>query len=264
MEAPTMARRFYQTHAPLAAFVPRLLLCATDQRPPLRERVLPTATTELVIDLSPSATRRFDATVCGPHSTFFEIERPSTSVILSAHFPPGCAFPFFGVPMHDLQNAVVPLRALWGRGADELHERLLAASLADRLLILERWLLARATATRRHPSVTAALAILRYAPQQPAVADLADHIGLSRRHLARVFAQDVGMTPKRFARVHRLQTSLQRIDACVHVDWAALAAHGGYSDQAHFNHDFQEFSGLTPSAYLRQRGPHRNHVTLPA
>jgi len=36
----------------------------------------------------------------------------------------------------------------------------------------------------------------------------------------------------------------------------------GYYDQAHFIHDFEAFSGLTPTAYLRARGEHLNHVPL--
>ena len=263
MGTPTMLRHHYRPQAPLAAFVPSLLRCATGHRPRNRERVLPTATTELVIDLSDTATRPFDVIVCGPHSTFFEIERRPNTVILSAHFPPGCAFPFFGVPADVLHNAVVPLRALWGRDAEDLHQLLLTVPTADQVRILDRWLCTRASATSRHPSVTAALAMLRRAPQL-AVAELADHIGLRDRQLARVFAQHVGMTPKRFARVRRFQASLHRIDHGVQVDWAALAARSGYSDQAHFNHDFRAFSGLTPSAYLCHRGPQLNHVALPA
>jgi AraC-like DNA-binding protein len=36
---------------------------------------------------------------------------------------------------------------------------------------------------------------------------------------------------------------------------AALAAQCGYVDQAHMIHDFQEFSGSSPSALWRQRLP---------
>jgi len=36
----------------------------------------------------------------------------------------------------------------------------------------------------------------------------------------------------------------------------------GYYDQAHFIHDFQAFSGLTPRIYMTLATPHLNHVPL--
>jgi transcriptional regulator GlxA family with amidase domain len=46
------------------------------------------------------------------------------------------------------------------------------------------------------------------------------------------------------------------------VDWLGVALSCGYFDQAHFNHDFHAFSGINPSAYLRNRAS-RMHVAVP-
>ena len=46
------------------------------------------------------------------------------------------------------------------------------------------------------------------------------------------------------------------------VDWADVALSAGYCDQAHFIHDFQQFSGLTPKQYLPLRTGHSNHVKI--
>ena len=36
-------------------------------------------------------------------------------------------------------------------------------------------------------------------------------------------------------------------------DWADLASSAGYFDQAHFGHEFREFTGLTPTRYVEVR-----------
>ena len=37
------------------------------------------------------------------------------------------------------------------------------------------------------------------------------------------------------------------------IDWADLASRAGYFDQAHFGHEFREFTGLTPTRYVEVR-----------
>jgi AraC-like DNA-binding protein len=48
------------------------------------------------------------------------------------------------------------------------------------------------------------------------------------------------------------------------VEWAELALWCAYYDQGHFIHDFRDFSGMTPAAYLRKRTEHLNHVPFEA
>jgi hypothetical protein len=43
------------------------------------------------------------------------------------------------------------------------------------------------------------------------------------------------------------------IDPAEPVDWGDLAGGAGYFDQAHFGHEFREFTGLTPTRYIEVR-----------
>ena len=44
------------------------------------------------------------------------------------------------------------------------------------------------------------------------------------------------------------------------MDLGEVAFATGYADQAHFNHDFRDLTGMTPSAYLARRSVYLNHV----
>jgi AraC-like DNA-binding protein len=48
---------------------------------------------------------------------------------------------------------------------------------------------------------------------------------------------------------YRVQEAIER--AAPDVDWAALAAELGYSDQAHLVRDFTATIGVSPTAYAR-------------
>lgn len=76
-----------------------------------------------------------------------------------------------------------------------------------------------------------------------------------------LFHEQVGMAPKRYARIVRLNALLKEVSSS---NWADLAARFGYYDQPHFVREFREFSGTTPTGFLRARGPDGDSVVLDA
>jgi AraC-like DNA-binding protein len=139
-------------------------------------------------------------------------------------------------------------RALSGvSGRDQLWE---ARTAEARFLILEQALLATARGRfDRHPAVTHAMALFDRSNGRISVGDVVRRTGLS---------------PKRYCRVRRFNNVLRRIEPVADIDWTDVAHGCGYFDQAHFNHDFRAFAGLSPSEYLRcrvarnqPRGAHR-------
>jgi methylphosphotriester-DNA--protein-cysteine methyltransferase len=61
----------------------------------------------------------------------------------------------------------------------------------------------------------------------------------------------VGLTPRTFARIGRLNRVLADLDVFADVHWTRVAADAGWFDQSHFIRDFKRHTGATPSAYLR-------------
>jgi AraC-like DNA-binding protein len=224
---------------------------------------MPMGTMELVIDLRDRCGSPLPV-LCGPHSESFVIDTAPQAAVMGIHFKPGGAFPFVPMPAGELHNLRLCLDTLWGRRATELRQRLLEAPTPRiRFQILERFLLAQAVRPlARHPAVDYALRAFGAESQVSTVSAVVEQTGFSQRRFIEVFRNEVGLTPKLFCRVGRFQRALQQVHRQPKVDWAAVAVGCGYYDQAHFIHDFQEFSGLTPTDYLRLRSDHLNHVPL--
>ena len=80
---------------------------------------------------------------------------------------------------------------------------------------------------------------------------VASDLGVSERHLRRVFREAVGVSPKtsaKLTRFHRAMNSAREEDE---PTWASIAA-AGYYDQAHLIVDFHAIAGTTPSAFLAE------------
>lgn len=126
-----------------------------------------------------------------------------------------------------------------------VHAQVLeAADERGRRAAVERFLLARLGRVASDACVVAAVERIERAEGREPIADVARHLGIGRRHLARRFAETLGLGPKAFARIVRFQGALRRARAG--EPWATVAARAGYSDQAHLVKECQALSGCTP------------------
>jgi hypothetical protein len=104
-----------------------------------REHVLPDGTFDLIINLEDRPRKLFDREnagqfhsfkrgwLSGTQAEFLIIDALPDSSMIGAHFKPGGAARFLGLPACELCRQVVELDALWGAGIWEWRERLLAA-----------------------------------------------------------------------------------------------------------------------------------------
>jgi len=187
----------------------------------------------------------------GLHDGPTEVEHPGRARVVQVDLEPLAARALFGLPLRELAHLVVPLDALLGADAERLAERLAdAASPAERFAILDRVLLDRlARATPPRPDVARAWDRLVATGGTVPVEALARELGCSRRHLAARFGEEVGLSPKRVARLLRFRRAHALLTARPHTALAALAADCGYADQAHLTREFRALAGTTPAAY---------------
>lgn len=263
---------------PLSRYVDHLWLLS-DAPAHARERIFPSGTIELVINLvddelgicsaparSQALRRMPGAIVSGCYSAPFEFDTRAHARIMGAHFKPGAAAGFLGVPPGVLMDSHVALEDLWRHSALELRERLCTAQRPRELFrILEHALKQRLLLGHGGPRDAVAFAARALELPRSDVGQVTKTLGLSRRRLIQIFTEDVGMTPKRYARVRRFQRSLAVAETRPTLRWASVALECGYFDQAHLCREWAELTGLAPSQFIaaRQHPVKSNHLALP-
>ena len=263
---------------PLDAAVAHLWYCRNAPGPRRLERVLPTGGAQLVVNLLEDQTRTYrlgrlgrpecaatsGSILSGVATRYQIIDTSEQEHVVGVSFRPGGTLPFVREPAHHLQDADVPLDALWGAGETaRLRDDLLAAADGEAALDVLEAALRRAWGERAvHPAVAYAVGDFRRHADVARVAAVTGRIGMSRRRFAERFEAEVGVTPKRYCRLLRFQAALRRAHVDRPLSWTDVALASGYYDQPHFIRDFQAFSGLTPTAYHAARTAFANHVTF--
>jgi AraC-like DNA-binding protein len=254
----------------LAPFISRLWACeASDGAAGGRELVLPTGAMHLVVRLdeplrvfatieAAAPTTIGHGVIGGARATAYvrDVSRPVCSV--GAQLRPGAAALLLGVPAHVLAERHTALDDVWGAPAGELRERLAAAGDgARRLEVFEAALVARLPGVRGvHPAVAHALAQFARAGDVGAVVG---EVGYSHRRFIDLFHHAVGLTPKRYCRVQRLQRAIAGMATS---SLAAVANAAGFSDQAHLTREFRALAGVSPGAYRALAPGPSNHVPI--
>jgi len=256
---------------PLAGLVRSLVYRSGEQPRRSVEKILPGPQTGLWVNLNRDAFRSFDeagrasrvggAMLAGPASRAAVIEFEQGHAHVCVTFALGAASRFVAAPLALARDEMVPLEILWGAPGASLRERLLEASTpTDALAVTEAVLLGQLTgAGAPDPAVVAAAGALSRGVR---VGEVAADLGLLPRTLRRRFTAAVGLTPKRFARVQRMQRLVRDLDGQHDADWAALAARHGYADQPHLADEFRELAGVTPGEYLRSSVNGPNHLRV--
>lgn len=193
----------------------------------------------------------------GVHDRPAVVEHGGRARCMQINMTPLGARALLGFPLAELRSRVVPLEDLLGPTAWLLAERLHDAAGWDvRFALLDEVLLRRAAAAAPvRPDVQWAWRRLVASDGAVPVQTLASELGCSRRHLTARFGEEIGLPPKRYARLLRFRTAVDALIGGGEQRLADVAAACGYADQSHLNREFRAFAGMTPGALLASRAP---------
>ncbi len=186
------------------------------------------------------------------------------SEMLIVQFKKGRAFPFLIEPMQNLTNFVVDAELVISPIILNIRERLLEASSPfEKFQVLEKLLLKIYLRKLKENSfVDFAVSKIIASPNQSSIKTISNKVGFSQKHFIKLFKEHVGVTPKEFLKVIRFQKAIQHIENQIAVDWSQISYDCGFYDQSHFIADFKNFSGFTPSEYIKQKGDFLNYIPV--
>ena len=172
---------------------------------------------------------------------------------LQVRLSPVAAHAVMGGAVADLDGTVVTVDELGGRETAQLSEQLGdLSSWEGRFALTDAWLARRcAAASPVSPEVAWAWQEIVAGRGMVRIEDLAAELGWSRKRLWSRFQAQIGLPPKRAAKLVRFDHSVH--DLVAGQDAAAVAADGGYTDQSHLHRDVVAFTGLPPQPWSASR-----------
>jgi AraC-like DNA-binding protein len=238
------------------------------------ERIVPDGCPELIVHLADVFARQVGgrwmrqprAFLAGTLTRPWLVRAGRRVHTVGIRFKPAAAARLLGPAMEEAADRELALEQLVGRGQARALVGALrgAASIDARWRAVGRWLGARSDAAGPGgPGARPAVALILRARGRIRIAELARRLGWSRRRLERVFARDLGVRPKLYARIVRLNAVLAALEGVERSRAVDLALEAGYFDEAHLLRDFRFLAGRSPHGGREADGEMARHFTRP-
>ena len=166
-------------------------------------------------------------------------------------FHPNGFLHFTNISAKEMENKPVKLNILFGEKGEKLeHDILNAKSTRKRIEIAESFLLKLLKSKEVIDRVVkSTIDLISENQGKLSVNELSKKHNINRRVLTRKFSSTIGLSPKQFSKIIRLQSTLKLLLEKENTRLTDLAYENEYFDQAHFIKDFKEFTGITPKEF---------------
>ena len=195
--------------------------------------------------------KQHGAIVVGPQTRHVTVEPSGHVDLVGVRFHPWSGGIISSEPLRELRNETPDESIVGTLLPRDMRDRLSATTVfAERVSIVERALMVPLGKFGvPFPGLVAALTRLEREKEPESIRTLASTLGMTQRTLQRQFESMVGLSPKLYARITRMQRAIgirMRDDTC---SWSRAAQMSGYYDHAHMVHDFSDLAGFPPSTF---------------
>lgn len=190
----------------------------------------------------------------GHQKEFYDLKIEKEISVFSIVFHPQGLMTFFNFPLNEIYNQSVPLKYLNRKLAQEILPQLTnEQSFENKVEIIERFfclVLDEELNRFNFSRINHAINIISQTRGKITIENLASETCLSRKQFERKFSELIGITPKQYLKIIRLQYSLFLKSRNKKLNITDLAYEVGYYDQAHFINEFKLQTGFTPKQYF--------------
>jgi len=171
---------------------------------------------------------------------------------ISIHFKPTALKSFFGIDANELTDTYTDLNLAC---VSNVSEKLVNTTSTERRIeILTSFLIdnLKQNLKLKIEKTHYALDLLYKENSIPALQRIQSELNISERSLERMFKQNIGISPKLFARIVRFQMSLNNLRNKDYLKLMDIVHKNNYADQSHYIRDFKQFAGVSPNQFIRQ------------
>jgi AraC-like DNA-binding protein len=228
------------------------------------QRVVPNGYVELIIHLSDDHCELLqrnafspspDYTLIGLFTEPYDVHFRKSVSVFGIRLKPEGVYHVFGMPASEIHKDFADMEIIAGKHFRKYCLKLREQNQLTQMIFLTEEYLRRNVSNNKLNLyyLNHAAEMIRMRKGKISINDLAGKVYISSRQLEREFRQKIGLSPKSYMRIARLNEVNRRINSGNRIDLTHLSHSIGYSDQAHFIRDFKCFTGESPKVFINQR-----------
>jgi AraC-like DNA-binding protein len=193
-------------------------------------------------------------------STRYEFYYPASaqSKIFGVRLNPITFLTLFQIPASEITNEKLDFSTIIGALGAEVMDRVASAkSFTEQTSIIISLVEKRMKSlNQKYLQISHVLEKMHATHTQFSVSDLMNQSYLSPRQFERNFKDLTGFSAKTYLKITRFEQLIEKISNSGNFSehkLLSIALDVGYYDQAHLNHHFKEFTGVSPTSYFRER-----------
>jgi AraC-like DNA-binding protein len=175
-----------------------------------------------------------------------------TALIIVVFQPTGIK-KLLGIPAVELRDNIINLEDILDEKSLEIEEKLaIASTIEEKSDILNLFFTSIAVKSKNEKEQTVTSSINFIFKNKGVVTNsqLIKFTGYTERHIERLFMDSIGLNPKQFSNIIKLNCFLQQLkNKSNYTNLTEIAYNVGYADQSHLIKEFKKITGLTPTTY---------------